>query len=162
MSREAEMASTWKDVLELAVAIELECAALYEVFAKTFADKRELAYFWRLYAEAERYHAASIRIHQSAMSTARPQGEQGYDAESTDAAAFLAEIREERARCERHGIGVADALRLARRVEEHSAELHGRTQFFKLFPEFGDLLVKMADEDKAHRDLLATAEKRWG
>ncbi len=156
------MASNWKDVLELAVAIELECAALYEVFGKSFANKREIAYFWRLYAEAERYHAASIRIHQTAMSTIQPQGEQAFEAETADAEAFLAEIRADRARCEREAPSIAEALSLARKVEEHSAELHGRTQFFKLFPEFGDLLMKMADEDKAHRDLLATAEKRWG
>ncbi len=156
------MASTWKEVLELAVAIELECAALYEVFAKNLGGKRDVAYFWQLYAEAERYHAASIRIHQSALSTMEPQGEQLYDAEVDDARAFLATIKANRERCEREGVTMRQALALARSVEEHSAELHGRTQFFRLFPEFGDLLVKMAEEDKAHRDLLATAEQRWG
>ena len=155
------MASTWKDVLELAVAIELECAALYEVFAKRFAGKQDLVYFWRLYAEAERYHAASIRIHQSALSMLTPEGEQAFEVEADDARAFLAEIKSDRERCERDGVSVAQALVLARKVEENSAELHGRTQFFKLFPEYGDLLQKMADEDRAHRDLLTTAEKRW-
>lgn len=155
------MASTWKDVLELAVGIELECAALYEVFAKRSTNRRELVYFWMNYAEAERYHAASIRIHQSALAGMPEMGEQKFELESTEAAAFLAEVRAAREKCEREGVTIGDALRLARWVEEHSAELHGRIQFFKVFPEFGDLLQKMAEEDRAHRDLLSSAEKRW-
>jgi len=155
------MASTWQDVLELAVGIELECAGLYEVFAKRFSSRRELAYFWMNYAEAERYHAASIRIHQSALAGLPEVGEQKFDAESVDAQSFLDALRAARQRCERDGVDIAEALRLARWVEESSAEIHGRIQFFKVFPDFGDLLQKMADEDRAHRDLLASAEKRW-
>lgn len=155
------MASTWKEVLELAVAIELECAALYEVFAKRSAPKQDLVYFWRLYAEAERYHAASIRIHQSTLASLTPAGEQAYDVEADDARVFLAEIKTDRERCERDGVTVRESMALARKVEENAAELHGRTQFFKLFPEYGDLLQKMAEEDRAHRDMLTTAEKRW-
>ncbi len=155
------MASTWKDVLELAVGIELECAALYEVFAKRSTSRRELVYFWMNYAEAERYHAASIRIHQSALAGMPEVGEQKFEVESHDAAAFLADVRAVREKCEREGVTIAESMRLARWVEEHSAELHGRIQFFKVFPEFGDLLQKMAEEDLAHRDLLSSAEKRW-
>jgi hypothetical protein len=155
------MAATWSEVLELAVAIELECAALYEVFAKQFAGKTDLVYFWRLCAEAERYHAATIRIHQSALSTVVPSGEHQYEVEASEARLVLAELRADRERCERSGVTVAEALALARKVEDTSAELHGRTQFFKSFPEFGDLLQKMAEEDRAHREFITTAEKRW-
>ena len=155
------MASTWKDVLEVAVAIELECAALYEVFAKRFAHRRELVYFWMNYAEAERYHAASIRIHQSALAGMPEMGVQKFEVEEGEARIFLAEVRAARESAEREGVTIGRALQLARWVEEHSAELHGRIQFFKVFPEFGDLLQKMAEEDRAHRDLLASAEKRW-
>ncbi len=155
------MASSTQDVLELAVAIELECAALYEVYAKTFAKNHEMVYFWRLYAEAERYHAASIRIHQTALSGMAPAGEQTFDVEEDEARAFLAEVKGSRERAERDGIAIGEALRTARRVEENAAELHGRTQFFKAYPDFGDLLQKMAEEDKAHRNVLASAEKKW-
>lgn len=155
------MASTYKDILELAVAIELECAALYEVFAKKFATNHEMVYFWRLYAEAERYHAASIRIHQTALSGMTPAAEQTFDVEEGDARVFLAEVKGAREKAERDGIAIIDALRTARMVEENSAELHGRTQFFKAYPDFGDLLQKMAEEDKAHRDVLASAERKW-
>jgi hypothetical protein len=155
------MASTYAEVLELAVAIELECAALYEVFAKRFAKHSEQVYFWRLYAEAERYHAASIRIHQAALAAMGPSGEQAFDGEATAARAFLEDVRRHRSRYEQEPLGIVDALRCARMVEEHSAELHGRTQFFAEIPEFGDILQKMAEEDRAHRDVLASAEKRW-
>lgn len=155
------MASSWKDVLELAVGIELECAGLYEVFAKKFSGRRELAYFWMNYAEAERYHAASIRIHQSALAGMPEVGEQKFEIEADEAKTFLDEVRTARQKAERDGVTIGEALRLARWVEESSAELHGRIQFFKVFPDFGDLLQKMADEDRAHRDLLASAEKRW-
>ena len=155
------MSNSWKDVLELAVAIELECAGLYEVFAKRFSGRRDLSYFWMNYAEAERYHAASIRIHQSALAGMPQEGEQEFDSESTDAAGFLGAVRTAREKAERDGVSIGEALKLARWVEESSAELHGRIQFFKVFPEFGDLLQKMAEEDRAHRDLLASAEKRW-
>ena len=155
------MSNDWNDVLELAVSIELECAGLYEVFAKRFANKRELVYFWMNYAEAERYHAASIRIHQSALAGMPPVGEQAFDVESGEARTFLGEVKAAREKAEREGVSIGEALKLARWVEESSAELHGRIQFFKVFPEFGDLLQKMAEEDRAHRDLLESAEKRW-
>ena len=49
-----------KDVLRIAVDIELECAAVYEVFAQHCADHAELSIFWRLYAEAERDLSRSL------------------------------------------------------------------------------------------------------
>ena len=148
-----------QDVIELAVAIELECAGLYEVFAKNFAGNEDLVYFWKLYAEAERYHGATIRIHQAAFT-------EGVDAArlsvgSEDMASLLAYIRENRTRYEREVPSVQDAMRIARRIEESSAELHGRTQFFKLHPAYAELFEKMAEEDRAHRDVLVAAEKKF-
>jgi hypothetical protein len=151
--------NTPADIIDLAVAIELECAALYEVFARCFGARDEVAYFWRLYAEAERYHAASIRIHQAAF--AGDQGEK-LDVGVPEASLVLAEIRGMREGYERTPPTILEALRAARRVEESSAELHGRTQFFKLHPHFAELFQQMADEDRAHRDVLATAEQRFG
>ncbi|MDP2316155.1 MAG: hypothetical protein Q8P41_24875 [Pseudomonadota bacterium] len=147
------------DIIDLAVAIELECAALYEVFGRCFAGRDEVVYFWRIYAEAERYHAASIRIHQAAFS--------GEQMESlalgvVEAAKVLEEIRGLRVGFERSPPTIGEALRAARQVEESSAELHGRTQFFKLHPHFAELFQKMAEEDRAHRDVLSTAELRFG
>lgn len=156
------MSHTYAELLETAVAIELECAALYEVFAKAFAAHPDQVYFWKLYAEAERYHAASIRIHQVALYSNAAEAAAPAGAELDDARTFLGELRATREGFERNGVSIREALEAARRTEDHSAELHGRVQFFRSMPEFDDLFRKMAEEDKAHRDVLASAEARWG
>ena len=147
------------EIIELSVAIELECAALYEVFAKTFQGRADLVYFWKLYAEAERYHAATIRIHQA---TFLPSERAPAAVDGSGARSFLEELRGLRGRYERELISVKEALRIARMVEEHSEELHGRTQFFADNPSLQDLFSKMAEEDRAHRDMLSTAEHKFG
>lgn len=147
------------DIIDLAVSIELECAALYEVFARSFADNEELVYFWKLYAEAERYHGATIRIHQAAFSGDVDGQDLAVGAD--EARGVLEEIRGLRQKFERNAPPVAEAFQIAMRVEESSAELHGRTMFFKLHPHFEELFLKMAEEDRAHRDVLVTAERRF-
>ena len=94
--REAPMSAA--EIIELSVGIELECAGLYEVFAKNFQGRAELVYFWKLYAEAERYHAASIRIHQA---TFTGEGQAAPAADLDAARAFLGELRALRARYEK-------------------------------------------------------------
>lgn len=145
-------------MIELAVSIELECAGLYEVFARCFQGRAEMVYFWRNYAEAERYHAASIRILQATFSLA---GEGDMDAGPVRA--FLEELRGLRRQFEQPASlpTIQQALAVARRVEESSEELHGRTQLLLGRPEFADLFAKMAEEDRVHRDMLAAAEARW-
>lgn len=147
------------DIIDLAVAIELECAALYEVFGRCFSGRDEIVYFWRIYAEAERYHAASIRIHQATFS-GEPM--EALEIGVVEASKVLEEIRALRVGFERSPPTIGEALRAARGVEESSAELHGRTQFFKMHPHFSELFQKMAEEDRAHRDVLTTAEQRFG
>ena len=147
------------NIIDLAVAIELECAALYEVFGRCFAGRSEVVYFWMMYAEAERYHAASIRIHQTAFA-GEPM--ESLEVGLGEATAVLEEIRAMRTNYERTPPSIGEALKAARRVEESSAELHGRTQFFKLHPHFSELFEKMAEEDRALRDVLSTAEQRFG
>lgn len=150
------------EMIDLAVSIELECAALYEVYARCFSRHDELVYFWRLYAEAERYHAASIRIHQAGLLPADtdPTVAEG-EVDPTEARTFLAELKSAREAAERSPPTVVEALRRARWVEENSAELHGRTQFFRRHPQLAELFRTMAEEDRSHREMLANAEKRW-
>jgi hypothetical protein len=147
------------DVIELAVAIELECAGLYEVFAKRFAGNAELVYFWKLYAEAERYHGATIRIHAAAVAGELDASK--LEAGPTEMHALLAYIREARTRYEQEAPSVGEAIRVARRIEESSAELHARTQLFKQTPLFAELFEQMASEDEAHREALLTAERKF-
>lgn len=152
------MSAARLELIDLAVKIELECAALYEVYARCFAANDAFSQFWGLYAEAERYHAASIRIHQASF--AANGGGEG-EVVPDEARAFLDEIRAARESAERQKPTAVEALRRARWVEEHSAELHARTQFFRNHPELAEFFQSMAEEDRAHRDMLTNAEKRW-
>ena len=146
------------DIIDLAVAIELECASLYEAYARSFGKRAELVTFWRLYAEAERYHAATIRIHQASFADAPVSGSVDVSAAQT----FLRALRLARVEAERPGVTVKQAMGKARWVEESAAELHGRTQFFESHPHLAELFAKMAEEDQAHRDMLTTAEAKFG
>lgn len=148
------------NIIDLAVNIELEVAALYEAYARIFGGRQEVAYFWRLYAEAERYHAATIRIHQASFQ--ETVTEEDTDVDVSDAVRFLDELRVLRTQAEKSPPTIQEALGVARRVEEHSAELNGRTQFFRRHPGLAELFKRMAEEDRAHRDVLTTAEQRWG
>lgn len=147
------------DIYETAVAVELECAALYEVFARRFAHDPELVYFWRLYAEAERYHGATLRLHRAAFApdldvASLPAGDESLRA-------LLAEVRAQRERWEREVPSIDAALDAAQRIEETSAEVHGRTQFFRDLPGYEEVLEKMVEEDRAHREVLAAAHARF-
>ncbi len=146
------------NVVDLAVAIELECAALYEAYGRSFSKRAELSTFWKLYAEAERYHAATIRIHQASFADAPVSGQ----VDPSGAQSFLRDLRNARVNVDRGGATVKEAMGKARWVEESAAELHGRTQFFQSHPQLAELFTKMAEEDAAHRDLLTTAEAKFG
>jgi hypothetical protein len=129
------------------------------VFGRRFSHDPELVYFWRLYAEAERYHGATLRLHRAAFvpeldTSALPAG---HD----DLRALLAEVRGLRERWERTAPSLGEALDAAQRIEETTAEVHGRTQFFRGLPGYEDVLEKMVEEDRAHREVLAAAHARF-
>jgi hypothetical protein len=147
------------NIIETAVAIELECAGLYEVFAQRFSGKPEFVTFWRLYAEAERYHGATIRVHQMAFADRIAQEQ--LAASPVEMVELLTYIRSHRARYERETLSAEEALGIARHIETSSAELHGRTQFFAHLPEYAEFFEKMSEEDRAHREVLDTAVRKF-
>lgn len=148
------------DILQLAVDIELECAGVYEVFAKQSGTDDELVAFWRLYAEAERYHAATIRIHQTTFHEAVADGD-SFPVEVEASRAFLTQLRTWRDEYSRSKPPLTRMFEVAGYIESHTAELHGRTQFFALYPRFAELFERMAEEDRDHRGLLDTARDRF-
>lgn len=155
------MATFLKDVLELAVGIEHECAGVYEVFARRFADDGEFSAFWRLYAEAERYHGASIRIHQATFGQGAAADGDQFNAEAEASERFLEQLKGWRQRFSSGPITRAEAFEVAKAIESSTAELHGRTQFFKLYPRFQELFERMTEEDVQHREMLGDAERRF-
>jgi hypothetical protein len=152
---------TVKDMLELCVAIELECAAVYDVLAKQYAHNEELAVFWRLYAEAERYHAATIRIHQHSFGTDEMASERALETDVVETRAFLQQLRDWRDQFAGGNAPLAEAFGVAQQIEDSTAELHGRTQFFKGYPSFAELFKQMMDDDLEHRDMLGEAMTRF-
>lgn len=155
------MATFLKDVLELAVAIEHECAAVYETFARRFADDGEFSAFWRLYAEAERYHGATIRIHQATFGNGAAADGDQFNAEAAESERFLEQLRGWRTKYASGPITRAEAFAVAKDIEGATAELHGRTQFFRLYPRFQELFARMTEEDTQHRAMLGDAEGRF-
>ncbi len=145
------------NIVDLAVTIELECAGLYEAYARCFAGKDEIVYFWRLYAEAERYHAATIRIHQASFDAVPT----ATDIIPEEAQQFLDQLKKHRADAEHKIPSIVEALRVARWVEDSSADMHARAQFFKNHPQLTELFARMAEEDRAHRDVLTSAEEKF-
>lgn len=152
------------NVMEVAVAIELEVAAVYDLFAETFAASEELSLFWRLYAETERYHAATIRIHQTAfvqpeiMATAM---EEEFPTEFGETREFLAKIRALREGFVETPPSLEQAFEAAKFLESDAAEVHGRTQFFKIYPQFHNLFLTLVEEDLGHRKMLVEAQERF-
>lgn len=152
------MSAGGANIIDLAVTIELECAGLYEAYARCFSGRDEIVYFWRLYAEAERYHAATIRIHQASFEAA---GVGDAEVIPEEARQFLDQLKKHRTEAERKVPSIVEALRVARWVEESSADMHARAQFFQNHPQLTELFARMAEEDRAHRDVLKSAEDKF-
>jgi len=149
------------DILDLAVKIELECAAVYEALGKAFVQHPELSMFWKLYAETERYHAACIRVHQASLLSHGALEGDAFPAEVEESRELLQRLQHWKKDLRTNQPSVAEAFSLARSLENHTAELHGRTQFFALYPEFQELFQQMVEEDREHRAFLDSAEKRF-
>jgi hypothetical protein len=149
--------SMLKDYVQLAAEIELAVAELYDMFASTFSKNEELSHFWRLSAEAERYHAATIHVHLLVLEESQADSAPQLPVEMDEMKRFQQQIAEIKARCLTRAPSPAEALLLAQKVEEQGSETHGRAQFDFLYPSLKDLFVRMAEEDLAHRRSFASA-----
>jgi rubrerythrin len=149
------------EFINLATDIELAAAAIYDCFARQFADNVEFATFWRLSAEAERYHAATIRICSSAVPPDREVDEAQLPLEVEKARRFLARLTGLPADLAASPPSPAQAIDLALDLEGDGAEIHGRTQFAFLFPELAEVFSRLADEDRGHRKSFALARAKF-
>ena len=154
------MASVLEEILEVSISVEYACAAVYETFAKQFSDRRELALFWGLYAETERYHAATLRLHKDAFSDDSID-RAGISTQMDEQRAFLAQLEAWRDKYAQAAPTIDESFAIAQRMENDTAEYYGRTQFFKLHPGFQALFKSMTEDDIAHRDVLSEARTRF-
>jgi hypothetical protein len=156
--REDPMKSDLSELVDLAIAIEHACAGVYDVFSSAFADDETLRSFWGTYAEAERYHGAMIALHRAAfLADDADPGE--FPMELGESRRFLEQLEAWQERYTAHPPSRGEAFALAERIEAHTAELHGRRQFYGRQPQLADLFERMVQEDEDHRRLLADAQR---
>lgn len=163
MSEEATQAGTvaLKEFIKLAARVEERVAVIYELFATHFKTDPELSYFWRLSAEAERYHAASIRLHNLTVDTEKPTDMSNLPVAMGELAEFIDELDSISARYRDSTPTVSEALQTAIHIESDGCEVHGRTQFSFLYPKLADLFQQLEEEDRAHRQTFLTALNRF-
>ncbi|MFH1465940.1 MAG: hypothetical protein ABIO70_16245 [Pseudomonadota bacterium] len=150
-----------REFIKLAMDIELAAAAVYDLFAQQFSDQVEFSTFWRLSAEAERYHAATVRICGTAIPADR----------EVDEAQLPVEVESARQLLERLAALVEDlrasprtpaaAIEVALELESDGAEIHGRTQFAFLYPELAEMFSRLAAEDREHRKSFELARAKF-
>jgi rubrerythrin len=148
------------EYIELAARLEIEVAELYNSIAEVFADDVEFANFWRLSAEAERYHAATILVHMHVFEARDLPTHPLLPVEMSSMRALLARLAEIRTQVASRPPTRREALEIALEIEENGAEVHGRSQFEWLYEDMRALFVSMAQEDLAHRRSFDAMLKR--
>lgn len=146
-----------REYIELAARLELEVADLYEFFSGVFSQDPERSHFWRLSAEAERYHAATIHVHLVVLEEQRDLQHPELPVAIDDMKKLIGQVTLLRKRFGEQAPTLRQALEAAIMVEESGSETHGRSQFEFLYPGLRDLFVRMADEDLAHRQTFSVA-----
>jgi len=151
-----------REFITLTADIELAVAAIYDHFAEQFSDNVEFSTFWRLSAEAERYHAATIRIHEATAKEDQVVDEAQLPIHVGEARTLLADLGGIAADIVANPPTAKGAIDLALQIEGEGAEVHGRSQFSFLYPELEDLFSRLAEEDRAHRKSFALAKAKFG
>lgn len=150
-----------EDYVELAATIEDRVAGIYDHFGEQFAEHAEFSYFWKLSAQAERYHAATIRLHAVTLDPGQPIDEDRLPVEVEEARSFVKELGEIHERIQASPLSPQEALEQAIQIESEGSEVHGRTQFGFLYPALSDLFERLEEEDRAHRRSFQAARKRF-
>lgn len=151
-----------REFITLAADIELAVAGIYDHFAHQFSDDVEFSTFWRLSAEAERYHAATIRIHEATAKQDQVVDEAQLPIQVDEARKLLDQLQQTAAELAAAPLTATQAIDLALQIEGEGAEVHGRSQFSFLYPELEDLFSRLAEEDRAHRKSFALAKTKFG
>jgi rubrerythrin len=151
-----------REFITLAADIELAVASIYDHFAQQFSEHVEFSTFWRLSAEAERYHAATIRIHEATAAPDQVVDDDQLPIEVSQARKLLGQLQQTQAELVSNPRTPDQAIELALEIESEGAEVHGRSQFAFLYPDLEDLFSRLAEEDRAHRKSFALAKAKFG
>ena len=140
-------------VLELLIEHELAMKRLYEAFALDFRDRREL---WQSLARDEQGHADRLEgLRPQSSEVDRLLHEKGLRPQAVRSS--LTYVESQRVRAEEGGIGLLQALAIARDLENALIE----SQFSKLADPANDdirmVMTELSTETERHRGTLAEA-----
>ena len=150
-----------REYVQLAAAVEDAVATVYELFGAHFAANVEFSHFWRLCAEAERYHAATIRLHEMVLPLDARADESKLPNVAREVQDFLEDLHARVQACQRTPVSPKEALDLAYWIESQGSEVHGRTQFAFLHPAMAELFQHLEEEDRVHRQTFDAARARF-
>ena len=150
-----------RDYINLAAQVEDTVARIYDLFGTQFAANVEFSHFWRLSAEAERYHAATIRLHLAVLPDNSSADESKLPLALQETQEFLGALEEKATTCTVSPPSQAEAIDLALWIESHGSEVHGRTQFAFLQPTMAELFRRLEEEDRVHRRTFEVARTRF-
>jgi rubrerythrin len=132
---------------------------LYTEWAAAFDEDREAALLFKRMATEEAGHARLVE-YQRRMIRKNPTLSSDVDMDLGVIAAALQEVRALRESS--RPPAVADAVRIALRLETSVAESHYRNSVRKVHVEMEQLLSSLGGEDKAHFDRLKAFAKARG
>lgn len=153
--------STLRDYVQLAAQVEDAVARIYDLFGTQFSANVEFSHFWRLSAEAERYHAATIRLHQAVLTDDCAVDETRLPVAVQETAEFLEDLQDKARACAAAPPTQSEAIEMALWIESHGSEVHGRTQFAFLHPTMAELFQRLEEEDRVHRRTFEVARQRF-
>jgi rubrerythrin len=147
------MAGVEPSILELLIEHELAVKRLYEAFALDFAERGDL---WQSLARDEQGHADRLgRLMPQSNEVGRLWLDSGLRPQAVKSS--IAYVESQRARAEGGGLGLLQALAIARDLENALIE----NEFSKLSGpvnvEIGSVLEDLAVETERHRKMLAEA-----
>lgn len=156
------MERTLKMLLDRSSTIELKVAEVYDLFGQCFSEDPRLHNFWRLFAEAERYHSLLIQMQKVLLSHVQLDAERlfRWQQEVEDATTYLNNITR-RIREEGWSPSIPEAFMMAHEIEGRSLEIQARSLEFADQSTIGELFTSLHEEDMGHRHKLLVARSQF-
>ena len=143
------------NLLKLLQGLETKLGQLYAKFSKDFAGQESVSRFFYRLSREEEQHANLVKYQQKLVSGQREREKQvavytselDIDTEEIETMLNSVDYYLETAQ----SMPLQKALKVTVIFESSAAENHYKTATADVFPELTELLLKLADEDKAHK-----------
>lgn len=141
--------------LEACILIEETCAAIYRTFAEIFSSSPEVSALWLKIAEDEDAHREQFNI----AYLLRGSGYLNQDTENYLIKQVLANINSLKDDITRNVPTLKDALIISSILERSIENYHVEAGKLIMDEELADLIAKMSDNDKGHKEIFTLAAK---